>query len=360
VATERSLSLDALRALAILLVLGHHFTPPGENVPVIGELSKAWQRGGWIGVDLFFVLSGFLISGLLFREYQRYGAIRYGHFIIRRGLKIYPAFYTLLLATVTVRLVREAQFLKPALYEATFLQNYGPRLWGHTWSLAVEEHFYVLLPPLLIWLARRSRGAPDPFRLIPRILFVLTVTVLMLRLATAHFLPYHDVTHFFPTHLRIDALMFGVFVSYLYHYQPKFRTFCSHHFAALTLGGVGLLLPLFWMGLGESAYIHTVGFTQLSVGGSLLLMGVVTRGLPEIPLTRAAAHIGSHSYSIYLWHLPVKLWGVEWLRGTGLPGSVAWLIYFIGSIGVGIVMGRLIELPVLKLRDRVFPSRSNR
>jgi peptidoglycan/LPS O-acetylase OafA/YrhL len=77
--------LDALRGVAILLALGEH-----------RYVSDVWTRVGWTGVDLFFVLSGFLISGLLFNEHTRFGAIRFGRFFMRRGLKIYPGYYVLL------------------------------------------------------------------------------------------------------------------------------------------------------------------------------------------------------------------------------------------------------------------------
>src|ERR1700761_2224153 len=93
--SSRNINLDALRGIAILLVLGNHF----------GYFS-VWQRMGWAGVDLFFVLSGFLISGLLFDEWQRFGSIDFRRFYIRRGFKIYPAFYFLLLITVAVNFVR--------------------------------------------------------------------------------------------------------------------------------------------------------------------------------------------------------------------------------------------------------------
>src|SRR4051794_7562171 len=98
----RLASLDVLRAVAIFLVLGRHmppFTSSSASAPMLTFL-HAWECGGWIGVDLFFVLSGFLVAGLLFREHQLFGTIRYGHFLARRGLKIYPAFYVMLGAVV--------------------------------------------------------------------------------------------------------------------------------------------------------------------------------------------------------------------------------------------------------------------
>ena len=90
---SRIKQLDVLRGIAIVLVLGSHM-----------PASDLWSQIGWVGVDLFFVLSGFLVSGLLFNEYKKHGQIRLGRFLIRRGFKIYPAFYFLILVTIAIRL----------------------------------------------------------------------------------------------------------------------------------------------------------------------------------------------------------------------------------------------------------------
>src|SRR5690349_1861898 len=91
-AAGRLRSLDLLRAVAVLLVLLHHLAPPpGERTRFVSLLSRVASRG-WIGVDLFFVLSGFLVSGLLLREHRLHGSIRFGRFFLRRGFKIYPPF----------------------------------------------------------------------------------------------------------------------------------------------------------------------------------------------------------------------------------------------------------------------------
>jgi len=104
--SSRLVVLDALRALAVLLVIGRHLRIPYSLSPESGTrvFAELWQRGGWIGADLFFVLSGFLVSGLLFREHQQHGRVSLGRFFVRRGLKIYPAFYAFLAATLALRL----------------------------------------------------------------------------------------------------------------------------------------------------------------------------------------------------------------------------------------------------------------
>ena len=166
--SSRNLQLDVLRGVAVLLVFGRHLELP-EPDGLAGIAARVWFRIGWLGVDLFFVLSGFLIGGLLLTEHARHGRIDVGRFLIRRGLKIYPAYLVFIGYLVCMPLLKVAlrgddpvpvlaaqwQLYWPNLL---FLQNYiGTNPAGHTWTLAVEEHFYLLLPWLLVALAARHR-----------------------------------------------------------------------------------------------------------------------------------------------------------------------------------------------------------
>lgn len=135
----RQRELDLLRGLAIILVLFRHYNifTPLFNI-------------GWMGVDLFFVLSGYLVSGLLFKEYLKYGSIKAMRFLIRRGFKIYPLFYLLMIITIILQILIKKPLTSYQLFsELLFVQNYFGNFYYHTWSLAVEEHFYVLLTILI-------------------------------------------------------------------------------------------------------------------------------------------------------------------------------------------------------------------
>ena len=165
----RLVYLDVLRSVAVLLFVGHHtFYPVREGTWGRGFFI-VWQRVGWVAADLFFVLSGFLIGGLLMNEHLSRGRIDQGRFYIRQIFKIWPCYFLLLLQFAALPLfrnwrhppagwaesVRRAKSIWPNLLH---LQNYlGTRL-TITWSLAVEEHFYVLLPPVLVLLASRGGG----------------------------------------------------------------------------------------------------------------------------------------------------------------------------------------------------------
>ncbi len=158
----RNIGLDLLRIVAVLLVIGRHLHLPKDS----SEFVKACAGGGWIGVDLFFVLSGFLVSSLLFREYQKFGAVNIKRFLIRRGFKIYPAFWLFLISSLIMYWCLGIQLNSvQVLGELTFLQNYLGGIWAHTWSLAVEEHFYIGLALLVTFLISADRT--NPFRRIP-------------------------------------------------------------------------------------------------------------------------------------------------------------------------------------------------
>ena len=356
--SNRIRSLDALRALAVVLVLGCHVTAaPPQAGPFFFALSNHWRRGGWVGVDLFFVLSGFLISGLLFREHRRSGGIRFGRFFIRRGFKIYPAFYFFIFATIVFQLRPPATSWREIFNELFFLQNYDWGLWGHTWSLAVEEHFYLLLAFFLFFLIRSGKTAGS-FRSIPRKFFWISVFCFLLRLyAILRIQPYGYFTHFFPTHFRIDALFFGVLISYFYHYERARYDALQKRFGRFfPFLGPALLLPAFLVPLPGNVFISTAGLTLFYLGSGLLLMAFLEN--EEAfggNAARLASYIGTRSYSIYIWHVyaihlcdPVLKFSGNW--------QLYWLSCFVLPVAVGIVMAELIEYPVLRIRDKFFPA----
>jgi peptidoglycan/LPS O-acetylase OafA/YrhL len=345
--------LDVLRAVAVLLVIGRHVD---FQSPIPAPLS-AWQRGGWVGVDLFFVLSGFLVSGLLFQEYVRRGTVNLGRFLIRRGLKIYPAFYFFLVVTVVVMGLQGSwPDARGLVGEVLFVQNYLGGVWNHTWSLAIEEHFYLGIA-LLVTVLLRQR-VDKPLAALPRILIVLAVVLLGLRIVKADAGWWALLK---PTHLRIDALGFGVLLSYLWHFHnPQITALFRRFRAPALIAGIGLVLPAFVWPLETTPAIYTVGFTGFYLGSGLILMGLLVGRFPDNLLVRATGQVGAHSYSIYLWHMPVIVWLVPAV--TGLLGtSDPWLSLLsavCGSVACGMLMARIVEFPVLRLRDRFFPSKT--
>ena len=356
---QRSASLDTLRGIAILLVLCWHM-PLSEKLPAwLLEPFRIVKRGGWAGADLFFVLSGFLISGLLFREWQRSGKLNVGRFLIRRCFKICPAFYVMLGAVFGWFI-----YYNPfpgwnyIFSEALFVQNYGPAFFPHTWTLAVEAHFYLAIP-LLLWLFR-GKGQ-RPFALLPFFIIGVATTCLLLRIqaggadhaALAKNDPYH-LRFFFPaTHLRCDSLLFGVLIAWLYHFRRlTFDRIASLHWLLL-IAGIALIAPVFIFDLGPTWSLSTWGFTALYLGGGALLIVCIRNESGFRPL----AMVGYYSYSIYLWHIPIERILLPMLVPKNISALSNLGIYFAATIGIGILLSFLIEIPALRYRDRVFPER---
>ncbi len=355
---SRVLGLDLLRLLAVLLVLGHHAPSPPENSPaLVREIHLLWERGGWVGVDLFFVLSGYLVSGLLFAEYRRHGRVKLGRFLLRRGLKIYPAFWVLLSYTILTRLVHGIPLpTQPLIGEVFFLQNYLGALWPHTWSLAVEEHFYLLLAALFWWVQRYRKERP--FAVIPLLFAGLAVACLTARVTQQSLEPGLSPAALFPTHLRVDALFFGVLLSYGMHFGRLRQQLQGFLPGWRIAAGIALLVPTFIFSRVSYPWVTTFGFTLTYLGAGLMVLGAVEWDRSTHRLVQWLGVIGTLSYSIYLWHLPT----LHWASRVSLGHPESWphyLLFFVlyssGSIAIGYLMARLIEIPVLKLRNRLLP-----
>jgi peptidoglycan/LPS O-acetylase OafA/YrhL len=352
----RSQVIDILRAVAVLLVLGAHMRPCPESTSMaVHQFTTIWNRGGWVGVDLFFVLSGFLVSGLLFAEHARFGTVSPLRFLARRGFKIYPAFGVMIALTVVERTWHhQPPAMKQIAAELLFFQNYSPGLWIHTWSLAVEEHFYLLLALLFFVLSGKNR-----LRSLPGIFAFVAIVCLLLRLGASG--NYALGINHFPSHLRIDSLFFGVLLAYWNHRWPvEFKAFARRFRLVLLFGGALLLAPAFLFEVKSHDFIYTFGFVLFYLGGGAILLGLLAFEIPDNRLTRAFAFAGSRSYSIYLWHVPVLAWLVPQMRSVTPNWFVYCATYLAGSVLVGLVLGSLIEFPALKLRDNLVPKRASK
>jgi peptidoglycan/LPS O-acetylase OafA/YrhL len=362
----RNKRLDVLRCIAVFLVLGRH-----------GLIQGVWFEVGWAGVDLFFVLSGFLISGLLFIEYKRTQRISLPRFFIRRGFKIYPAFWAMLIGSFFIALAYGSRF--PGYRwsrEILFIQNYKPAIWRHTWSLAVEEHFYIILPLLLVALNWLSKNRKDPFWFIPYAFCILAPVTLAMRYVAAHQPSYRPDDFWklmFLTHLRIDALFFGVVIGYFYHFRPGLiPSLLRNRWNRLALEGItGLLISCSFVFPVESPFMQSFGLTLVYLGfGGLLVLSLTARGPDESSAGLSAAvskfggvlaFVGTYSYSIYLWHIAVLTFGLRGLQVLSpvtLSAASLTYIYITISILFGILMAHIVEFPALQWRDGLFPRTS--
>lgn len=310
-----------------------------------------------MGVDLFFVLSGYLIASGLFSEMERTNHLRFGRFFMRRALRIYPPFFFLLFITALV-LAHRSQLsyaLPKLLIDILFVQNYWHGQWEHTWSLAVEEHFYLALPLLLIALnLRKSLPCKQRLSAIPVLYLVTAIMTLLLRIETSISTPYGHHTHHYPTHLRIDSLMAGVVIAYWHQFSPKFSSFTQAYSKQLFCIGITLLLPFFFYHLETTPFIYTYGFTIIQIGCAALVTAALGAKASIGSWTKPFRVLAMYSYSIYLWHYPLNQMVFEQIHFNSPWTQLS--VYLVVSIIVGIRTGILVERTFLRLRDRLFPQ----
>lgn len=388
---QRYVYLDVMRAVAVLLVLGAHYPLRIPEETYGYHLFMMWRRFGWIGVDLFFVLSGFLVGGLLFAEQARHGKIKYGRFLIRRSFKIWPCYLALLAFACAWDVVRgsgawlhrlgdTASRAWPYLLQ---IQNYnGPLVdrIGHTWSLAVEEHFYLLLPLLLAvltWFAARSSTKLDgaqrkPFAALPWVFAVIFALSPILRFVQWRVHPHFDeFVHHWPTHLRIDSLMAGVMLAWLVHFHREKIESLREWRSVIVLASITCFVPFgFRFADLFMPFAFTIGYTILAIGASGFVLVAWMASTSDEPswVARNFAKIGVFSYSIYLWHMPLSNPVTRAMRNhlgdsLHLWGSGAFYTLMIAIyVGLAVLWGTIsylvIEKPALAVRDRMFPSRT--
>jgi peptidoglycan/LPS O-acetylase OafA/YrhL len=206
----RRLQLDFVRGIAILMVMAGHFRLPHTGTP-LDWFENLAERFGGQGINLFFVLSGFLVGGLLLKEYQDTGKIQPGRFLLRRMFKIWPGYYFLIL----VHAVTHHHPLNTFLWQNVLnLQNYLGSSLKQTWTLAIEEHLYIGLAFLLAFVATRKW----PARRILTLCVALCILAFLSRTITAAFSNYEGALHW--TQNRIDSLLFGVILALLYYMMP--------------------------------------------------------------------------------------------------------------------------------------------
>lgn len=352
---DRAIELDFLRGIAIIAVMGYHFRSVDPGSTVVSIAQYPFTHFGREGVNLFFTLSGFLVGGLLLRQYAEDGAIDARRFIVRRIFKIWPAYYVLIAFHAMTRRHPLDSFLVQNL---THLQNYLGTSISQTWSLAVEEHFYLLLPAVLLVFSRWRIGARAMLAMLGAVcLFVLVIRIVAVgdgRLEAA----------FAYTQYRIDSLLAGVMLAVVYWMMPELYRRLARRTPMLV--AIVVLLAA-WLGFGTShtALDESIGYTIQSVGfvALIVLMLEHARALRRMRWFRGVAWIGVYSYGIYLWHSIALAPGALFIAkatAAGMPRPIVWAgalaLQATIAIGVGYVTTRAIEFPFLKLRNALFPA----
>jgi peptidoglycan/LPS O-acetylase OafA/YrhL len=357
--------LDTLRALAILLVMTFHL----QNV--LPERLLPIASVGWIGVDLFFVLSGFLIGSQLLKPYLAGSRPRLGEFYRRRAYRILPAYLCVLLLYVAVPAWREVPGISSAWQFVTFtwnlhMDNPAHRAFSHVWSLCVEEHFYLVLPVLVLWRMRRPSLAKTVGLIAGLVLLGMAVRwyelvhgVRMVGDAGQVWVPFMKLIYY-PTYSRLDGLLVGVTLALVRSFRPGWWGEATRRGYALLLLGLattGLALWLFDWGYPspESVVSTVLGFPLLSLGlGTLVASSVSGNGLLRLRVPGANL-LATLAFALYLTHKEiVHLDGLylEPRLGYAEGSWTAAAVYGVTCLLAAALLYRCVELPFMKLRDR--------
>lgn len=355
---ERQPGLDLLRALAIIVVVIYHAALFGFKLP--GRV----DRFGWIGVDLFFVLSGYLIGGQLLAPLARGSTINLGLFFARRALRIMPAYFAVLAIYLLLPSWREYPDMSQPLWKFLLsVQNialHGGTAFSHAWSLAVEDQFYLALPFLLLFLCRRPRTAV----IVP---CLLVADGILLRALLAAQNPSVDggvsfrgfqAWIYYPTWTRLDPLVLGVALAAIEKFRPQWWQRLMD--TALWIWLPGLTLIAYSLYLGEGDHLTVTAcvwqFPLIAIGMAALLICVVS---PRSFLRRiaipGAAFIASIAYSAYLIqklviHFVGQFFTSHNVALTSLPALIVveFCVYAAATI-----LFLVIERPFLQLRHRI-------
>jgi peptidoglycan/LPS O-acetylase OafA/YrhL len=337
--------LDGIRALAVIGVLWHHAGPAADA-------ASSFHLNGFLGVDLFFVLSGLLITGLLLDEHAATGRIALARFYVRRSLRIFPLYYAVL-ALLTLYFVASSgassqreDFLRELPWQLAYLSNWVPihSLMAISWSLSTEEQFYLVWPPLLAWLGRRSLWPLVLFLLLNQLLNFGVGSALWPALAAAQ-------ARLNILQITFTPILLGVLLAFALRSSQRARL--QRLTAGPALAAWALLLALLACCPGDMQGAPRLAFHAVA---TLLLAGIVlhpdsrvVRALDWLPL----AFTGSVSYGVYLLHVVVldATQRVLTKLHIDIPGA-AFVLCTLATIALAALSYRVFERPLLRLKDR--------
>jgi peptidoglycan/LPS O-acetylase OafA/YrhL len=361
-------ALDGLRGVASLAVMVYHFVPfdPPQRT-AFGQRLAAIGHVGWIGVDLFFVLSGFLITGILLRA--RGGESTLRNFYARRVLRIVPLYYLALFAAlVVVPLVTPARNLLAMhdtidhqgwlwayaynlriLFTGHFWADSGIRL-SHFWSLSVEEHFYLIWPLVVLWTDRRT---------LSRIAISVVLLVPVLRTVCVLAGVSHEIIYSF-TLFRVDALLMGGLVA-LAVGNADLNARGRQLAPATVLACGACFCALAWRSHSSSGLegpMEALGYSALALGSAaVIVLAIQTEAtfLTRALSSRVLRWFGRYSYGAYVFHLILQPAISRWAP----PGRLAHVLGseglgLLGHVGVGIGVTMIVAVASYHLYERPF------
>jgi peptidoglycan/LPS O-acetylase OafA/YrhL len=356
--------LDNLRAFAILFVLLFHYGKIFKHP----EWASTIGKFGWTGVDLFFVLSGFLIASQLFKKINDGLNISLKEFYIKRFFRIIPAYLVVLSLYFIFPYLREREAL-PSLWKfLTFTQNlnlntHSQFTFSHVWSLCIEEQFYLLFPLLLLLFIKIKQVHRGHILLI-----VLSLIGLLIRMYwwnkldtlfedSRNFIYYWYRRIYFPTYNRLDGLLVGVAIAGIFSFKPILKNWIIKNSIYIFLASLIILTAAYFVCEDESSYEGSVwGFPLVSIGYGCMVMAAIS---PTSFLykwkSKFLSWIATLSYALYLTHkIMIHVTQVEFENmGVDVKSNTMFLISMVACFVGAIVLNKIVEKPFQKIKTNI-------
>jgi peptidoglycan/LPS O-acetylase OafA/YrhL len=363
--------LDNLRAFAIIMVLLFHYSGWFKHPSWFPNIFEF----GWIGVDLFFVLSGFLISSQLFVQIKKEGTFSMRDFFIKRFFRIIPVYYFVVAIYFLFPFFSNdfgaGQQLPPLWKFLTFTQNFNADFantgsFSQVWSLCVEEHFYLILPFTLLLFLKIGK-----LKKAYLLLIILFLAGFLIRMFCYHnvYLPAINGTAnqaiwlstiYFPTYCRLDGLLIGVAIAALYNYLPSLFLKLSNYANTIIAVGILIVIVAYFPSRYQYNFVNTIfGFPTICLGFGLLVLGSI---MPNSRLyqwkSKLLSKIAQISYALYLIHMAVILTAQTILFDLGVVknSNLTFLFSMIFCFFFATIIHYSIEKPFLKIRGRFLKS----
>ena len=352
-------SIDSLRALAVLAVIIYH-------------VDVNYLPGGFLGVDLFFVLSGYLISSLIIKEYRKTGSLNLYNFYIRRARRLLPAVYFMITVGLVVMVLFNEVLLRKSHLDAIFGYIYSSNWWyifhkldyfdsfgaqspfKHLWSLAIEEQFYMIFPLLFLLVNRKKKSKDGTYKLNKNFLYV--VLGLILASLIAHILLF-DINNisriYFGTDTRAFSLLVGVVGAILYPMErlhAKVTPQQNMIYSVVSLVSIATLITVMIYTSEYNTLLYRGGFLLVAILG---LIVIISSGKQHTLMSRLLSFkpvvfIGKISYSLYLWHFPVLVLTTP-VSEIGNPNIIFVILRVVLTFVLATASYMFVETPIRKL-----------
>jgi peptidoglycan/LPS O-acetylase OafA/YrhL len=366
--TQRVHGLDTLRALAIGLVMLHHyvlFVSRSDTFGWVGEI-------GWVGVDLFFALSGYLIGNQIFAALRSPQGFALGHFYGRRLLRTLPNYFAVLALYFLSPAFRTDLVLPPLWKFLTFTQNINLEpgtAFSHAWSLCIEEQFYLLLPAAALAIAALRGAVRTPLRWAWSVIALMVALGMLTRGVmwnemvdgNARALNHYYKYIYYSSFCRFDELLAGVALALLKNYHGGvWRRLTAHGNLALVVGlALGALTFALFLSDHYGLAMTLLGYPMLAICFALLIVAALgEKSLLRTARIPGAGSMALWSYAIYLTHKQVCILAAAPLaaRGYGPESLVAICVSMALAVLSGWLLYRLVETPFMALRNRLWPT----